>query len=210
MLCRVRWRWSHLAHPYQPWHPGPASIDTPGKHLQGTGSTNPIVAGRKVPATDSSTHQLVGGDSAAELRAFEMVAAQSAGSLRWDGAQVRSIARQRHPCTTPLNDMPYRRQHLAARALITNLRPSISTATAVARGRARALPAKARSCIAADAASCTAACPRDPKPKRARLPAAVMGRKVVAPGRTDKLNGKALLKTQPHENQTKLDIFKAQ
>lgn len=33
-----------------------------------------------------------------------------------------------------------------------------------------------------------------------------MGRKVDAPGRTDKLNAKALLKTQPHENQTKLDI----
>ncbi|MDH1381030.1 hypothetical protein N5J07_16535 [Comamonas aquatica] len=29
---------------------------------------------------------------------------------------------------------------------------------------------------------------------------------MVAPGRTDKLNAKALLKTQPHENQTKLDI----
>jgi hypothetical protein len=33
-----------------------------------------------------------------------------------------------------------------------------------------------------------------------------MERKAVAPGRTDKLNAKALLKTQPHENQTKLDI----
>jgi hypothetical protein len=48
--------------------------------------------------------------------------------------------------------------------------------------------------------------PRDPKPKRARLPAAVMGRKAGGPGRTDKLNGKERLKTQPHENQTKLDI----
>jgi len=206
MLCRVRWRWSHLAHPYQPWHPGPASIGTPGKHPQGTGHTNPIVASCKVPTTDSSTHQLAGGDSAAELRAFAMVAAQSASALRWDDTQVRSIARQRPPCTTPLNHMPYRRQHLAIRALITNLRPSISTATAVARGRARALPAKARLCIAADAASCMVACPRGPKPKRARLPAAVMERKVGGPGRTDKLNAKARLKTQPHENQTKLDI----
>ena len=210
MLCRVRWRWSHLAHPCQPWHPGPASTGIPGKHLQGTGSTNPIVAGRKVPATDSSTHQLAGGDSAAELRAFAMVAAPCAGSLRLNDTQVRSIARQRHLCTTPPNNMPYRRQHLAIRALITNLSPSISTATAAARGRARAHPAKAKSCTAVDAASCMAGCPRAPKPKRARLPAAVMGRKVVAPGRTDKLNGKALLKTQPHENQTKLDIFKAQ
>lgn len=31
-----------------------------------------------------------------------------------------------------------------------------------------------------------------------------------APGRTDKLNAKARLKTQPHENQTKLDISKVQ
>lgn len=37
-----------------------------------------------------------------------------------------------------------------------------------------------------------------------------MERKAVAPGRTDKLNGKARLKTQPHENQTKLDISKVQ
>lgn len=208
MLCRVRWRWSHLAHPCQPWHPGPASTGIPGKHRQGTGSTNPIVAGRKVPATDSSTHQLPGGAWLAELRAFEMVAAQSAGSLRWDGAQVRSIARQRYPCTTPLNDMPYRRQHLAARALITNLRPSISTATAAARRRARAHPAKAKSCTAVGAASCMAGCPRAPKLKRARLPAAAMGRRVGAPRRTDKLNKKALFKTQPHENQTKPDISK--
>lgn len=37
-----------------------------------------------------------------------------------------------------------------------------------------------------------------------------MGRKAGGPGRTDKLNGKARLKTQPHENQTKLDISKVQ
>ncbi|WP_244983023.1 hypothetical protein [Comamonas aquatica] len=33
-----------------------------------------------------------------------------------------------------------------------------------------------------------------------------MGRKAGGPGRTDKLNAKARLKTQPHENQTKPDI----
>lgn len=37
-----------------------------------------------------------------------------------------------------------------------------------------------------------------------------MERKVGAPARTDKLNAKALLKTQPHENQTKPDISKVQ
>ena len=206
MLCRVRWRWSHLAHPYEHRDLDSASIDTPGKHRQGTGSAIHIAANHKVPATGSSTHQSAGGAWLAELRAFEMVAAQSASALRWDDTQVRSIAKPRPPCTTPLNNMPYRRQHLAARALITNLRPSISTATAVARRHARARLAKAKSCIAVDAASCMAGCPRGPKPKRARLPAAVMERKAVAPGRTDKLNGKARLKTQPHENQTKLDI----
>ena len=208
MLCRVRWRWSHLAHPYQPWHPGPASIGTPGKRHQATGSANPIVAGCKVPATSSSTLQLAGDVKLAEQRAFAMVAAQSASALRLDDTQVRSIARQRQPCTTPLNDMPFRRQHLVTRALNASMNSPISTANAAARRRARAHPAKAKSCTAVDAASCMAGCPRAPKLKRARLPAAAMGRRVGAPGRTDKLNKKALFKTQPHENQTKPDISK--
>lgn len=66
--------------------------------------------------------------------------------------------------------------------------------------------AKVKSFIAWDAASCMKDSPPAPKPKKVKLPAAVMGKKVGAPERTVKLNASPVLKIQPYESQSKPDI----